>query len=139
MRQGLTCAQSFLNRAGRCARPDRSPNPTTAPAMAAPPGPASPTPPPPPSFAVKRVRAFGRDGVPIVLQNENGPCPLLAIANCLLLRGAVELPAGARSVSQASGVAGVGRAGRRRPLGDPHARAAPPLQPQPLRTASSSW
>ena len=28
----------------------------------------------------------------ILLQNENGPCPLLAAANCLLLKGAISLP-----------------------------------------------
>ena len=28
----------------------------------------------------------------ILLQNENGPCPLLAAANCLLLKGSIELP-----------------------------------------------
>jgi hypothetical protein len=27
-----------------------------------------------------------------LLQNENGPCPLLAAANCLLLKGAISLP-----------------------------------------------
>ena len=31
------------------------------------------------------------------LQDVNGPCPLLAIANALLLRGDIDLPAGARS------------------------------------------
>lgn len=34
--------------------------------------------------------------VSILLQNENGPCPLLAASNCLLLRGSVTLPAHAR-------------------------------------------
>ncbi|KAJ1638874.1 hypothetical protein T492DRAFT_1120692, partial [Pavlovales sp. CCMP2436] len=29
--------------------------------------------------------------VPILAQNENGPCPLLAIANVLLLRGSIEI------------------------------------------------
>ena len=29
--------------------------------------------------------------VHILLQNENGPCPLLAAANCLLLRNAIQL------------------------------------------------
>lgn len=29
----------------------------------------------------------------ILLQNENGPCPLLAVANILLLRGSIDLPA----------------------------------------------
>jgi ubiquitin carboxyl-terminal hydrolase MINDY-1/2 len=33
----------------------------------------------------------GRD-VYILLQNENGPCPLLAAANCLLLKGSITLP-----------------------------------------------
>ena len=39
---------------------------------------------------VKRVSFFGRK-VPIVMQNENGPCPLLGIANALLLRNALAL------------------------------------------------
>jgi hypothetical protein len=30
---------------------------------------------------------------PIVTQNENGPCPLIAISNILLLRGKIVLPA----------------------------------------------
>eukprot|EP01048_Picozoa_sp_COSAG05_P002403 COSAG05_NODE_98_length_19441_cov_32.923327_6_plen_548_part_00 len=34
---------------------------------------------------------FGQRTVPIVLQNLNGPCPLLAIANVLLLRGSVTI------------------------------------------------
>jgi len=34
--------------------------------------------------AVKRINFLGKI-TPIVLQNENGPCPLIAIANCLLL------------------------------------------------------
>lgn len=36
---------------------------------------------------------------PVVTQNENGPCPLLAIANILLARGQVELPSGAGVVT----------------------------------------
>lgn len=31
--------------------------------------------------------------ISILLQNENGPCPLLAAANALLLRGTIQLPA----------------------------------------------
>lgn len=34
----------------------------------------------------------------IVCQNENGPCPLLAICNALVLRGALELPAHASDI-----------------------------------------
>jgi hypothetical protein len=39
---------------------------------------------------VKRMDFLGRN-VGVCLQNENGPCPLLALANVLLLRGALEL------------------------------------------------
>mmetsp|Transcript_8175 Transcript_8175/g.23462 ORF Transcript_8175/g.23462 Transcript_8175/m.23462 type:complete len:243 (+) Transcript_8175:272-1000(+) len=53
----------------------------------------------PTSYAIKRTRFFGRD-VPIILQNENGPCPLLAIANVLLLRNVLQLPSGAQDISQ---------------------------------------
>ena len=42
-------------------------------------------------YQVKRVSFFGRKDVPIIGQNENGPCPLLAIANVLLLRNAIAL------------------------------------------------
>jgi hypothetical protein len=42
-------------------------------------------------YQVKRVSFFGRKDVPIICQNENGPCPLLAIANVLLLRNAIAL------------------------------------------------
>ena len=66
---------------------------------------ASDAPPPPPSHVLKRVATLGRARVPIALQNENGPCPLLACANALLLRGEIELPGGGGEVSQ------VGRVG----------------------------
>lgn len=36
---------------------------------------------------------------PIVTQNENGPCPLIAILNVLLLRGVIEIPAGVEIVT----------------------------------------
>ena len=36
---------------------------------------------------------------PIVTQNSNGPCPMLAIANVLLLRGKMSLPDGCEIVS----------------------------------------
>jgi hypothetical protein len=42
-------------------------------------------------FRVKRIR-FQNRTTPIILQNVNGPCPLLAISNVLLLRGRFELP-----------------------------------------------
>ena len=43
-------------------------------------------------FPVKRVR-FGRLGErAVLLQDENGPCPLLALANALLLLGRLHVP-----------------------------------------------
>ncbi len=35
-------------------------------------------------FAIKNIKYFGSNRM-ILLQNENGPCPLLAVANALLL------------------------------------------------------
>ena len=52
------------------------------------------------TYKIKRIPFFGRE-VPVVLQNENGPCPMLGIANVLLLRNAVQLPSGAPDISQA--------------------------------------
>lgn len=37
--------------------------------------------------------SFKGPKVPIVTQNENGPCPLLAVMNVLLLQGRVKFPA----------------------------------------------
>jgi ubiquitin carboxyl-terminal hydrolase MINDY-1/2 len=51
------------------------------------------------AYAIKRVEFFGRTAK-ICLQNRNGPCPLLALANVLSLRNELKLPAGSRSVSQ---------------------------------------
>eukprot|EP00945_MAST-04E_sp_MAST-4E-sp1_P000205 g205.t1 len=42
---------------------------------------------------IKRIEFLGRT-VPILCQNQNGPCPLLAICNVLLLRGHIQVPAG---------------------------------------------
>ena len=42
-------------------------------------------------YPLKRVH-FGAVDTSIVLQNVNGPCPLIAIANTLLLRGAIDIP-----------------------------------------------
>ena len=52
-----------------------------------------------PVYKLKRIDFFGRK-VPIALQNENGPCPLLAIANILLLKKQIELPEHTPDVSQ---------------------------------------
>lgn len=43
------------------------------------------------AYRLKSVR-YQDDVRNILLQNENGPCPLLAAANVLLLRGVIELP-----------------------------------------------
>jgi hypothetical protein len=50
-------------------------------------------------FHVKRIRFFDRS-VKIVMQNENGPCPLLSIANVLSLRSELKLPVGIREITQ---------------------------------------
>ena len=42
-------------------------------------------------YHVKWV-TFKSKQVPIITQNENGPCPLLAIMNVLMLQGKVKLP-----------------------------------------------
>ena len=52
-----------------------------------------------PVYRLKRIDFFGRK-VPVALQNENGPCPLLAIANILLLKKQIELPEHAPVISQ---------------------------------------
>jgi hypothetical protein len=43
------------------------------------------------SFATKTIPFFGIERT-ILLQNENGPCPLLAIANCLILTNRITFP-----------------------------------------------
>ena len=45
-------------------------------------------------FGLRWLHHGGRE-VGVVCQGENGPCPLLSVANVLLLRGSVSLPAGA--------------------------------------------
>ncbi|KAI3804532.1 hypothetical protein L1987_26145 [Smallanthus sonchifolius] len=47
----------------------------------------------------KIIQFFGRT-TPIVLQNDNGPCPLLAICNILLLRNNLSLSSDVAEVSQ---------------------------------------
>ena len=44
-------------------------------------------------YQLKWVK-FGGRNVPIVTQNENGPCPLLAISNCLTLKQLLKLQPG---------------------------------------------
>lgn len=51
------------------------------------------------TYKLKYVPFLGRE-VPIVLQSENGPCPLLAIANVLLLRNAIRVPANTYEIEQ---------------------------------------
>jgi len=43
------------------------------------------------SFATKVIHFFGNERT-VLLQNENGPCPLLAIANCLILTNRISFP-----------------------------------------------
>jgi hypothetical protein len=43
------------------------------------------------AYRLKTITYLGAERK-ILLQNENGPCPLIACANVLLLRGALELP-----------------------------------------------
>eukprot|EP00934_Nitzschia_sp_Nitz4_P007061 Nitzschia sp. Nitz4//scaffold12_size214221//148404//149952//NITZ4_001516-RA/size214221-augustus-gene-0.9-mRNA-1//1//CDS//3329535068//7051//frame0 len=43
------------------------------------------------AYRLKQVK-FNSQPCYILLQNENGPCPLLAAANCLLLKGSISLP-----------------------------------------------
>lgn len=51
------------------------------------------------TFPIKRINFFGR-ATKICMQNANGPCPLLAIANVLSLRNELKLPSGLREISQ---------------------------------------
>lgn len=58
------------------------------------PEPSKKTPPPPPPeddiHTVKWIE-FNHERLPILLQNRNGPCPLLALANILLMRKQVTI------------------------------------------------
>jgi len=51
------------------------------------------------NYELKKIQFFGRL-LPIVLQNANGPCPLIAIANILLLRGKITLSTDYSQISQ---------------------------------------
>jgi hypothetical protein len=52
-----------------------------------------------PRYGIKVVDWFGRRAK-VCMQNENGPCPILAIANVLSLRNELKLRSGAGEVSQ---------------------------------------
>jgi len=41
-------------------------------------------------YELKKIDFFGRT-IPIITQNQNGPCPLIAICNVLLLRGLIKI------------------------------------------------
>jgi len=49
-------------------------------------------------YHVKWIKFHGSQ-MPIVMQNQNGPCPLLAIVNVLLLQGKIKLSSGADLVA----------------------------------------
>ena len=51
------------------------------------------------NYTVKTI-LFMKRRVPIMMQNQNGPCPLLALANILLLRNQIQLSPDAPSISQ---------------------------------------
>ena len=51
------------------------------------------------SYRLKAILFLGRR-VPIVVQNENGPCPMLALANVMLLRNQIHLSPEAPEVTQ---------------------------------------
>eukprot|EP00241_Pyramimonas_parkeae_P003724 CAMPEP_0114228484 /NCGR_PEP_ID=MMETSP0058-20121206/2372_1 /TAXON_ID=36894 /ORGANISM="Pyramimonas parkeae, CCMP726" /LENGTH=667 /DNA_ID=CAMNT_0001339443 /DNA_START=409 /DNA_END=2413 /DNA_ORIENTATION=+ len=49
-------------------------------------------------YKLKRIEFLGRS-LPIVLQNENGPCPLLALVNILFLRNELQVRASQAEIS----------------------------------------
>jgi len=53
------------------------------------------------SYTLKSIR-YHNEPRKILLQNENGPCPLLAAANALLLRGVISLPPSCIKTNSAS-------------------------------------
>lgn len=50
-------------------------------------------------YSIKRIKFINRE-VPILLQNKNGPCPLLCISNILLLRNQMTIEKGCTNISQ---------------------------------------
>jgi ubiquitin carboxyl-terminal hydrolase MINDY-1/2 len=57
-------------------------------------------------FHLKYIDFLGRSSVAIICQNENGPCPLLAMANCLALLNKIDLAAGKTGGTTAGKTAG---------------------------------
>ena len=53
-------------------------------------------------YRAKRIHFLGRI-VHVCTQNENGPCPLLALANVLLLRNAIQMRNFATTSTSSSG------------------------------------
>lgn len=53
------------------------------------------------SYKTKYISYKGKESV-ILLQDVNGPCPILAIANVLLLNDRLKLPPGVDEVSEVS-------------------------------------
>lgn len=54
------------------------------------------------SYKAKQIR-FGGRICSVLCQDVNGPCPILALANVLLLRGQLQLPPDVGEVSEVSG------------------------------------
>uniref|UniRef100_A0A453SJ86 MINDY deubiquitinase domain-containing protein n=1 Tax=Aegilops tauschii subsp. strangulata TaxID=200361 RepID=A0A453SJ86_AEGTS len=87
---------------GRSMSADTPPLPPPAPPLGAldpEPEPAQPLEPPEVMHKTRAVDFLGRR-TPIVYQNDNGPCPLLAICNVLLLKNVISLNPDAGEVSQ---------------------------------------
>lgn len=49
-------------------------------------------------YQIKWIKFKGID-IPIITQNENGPCPLLALMNVLLLKGQIKFPSDTEIIS----------------------------------------
>lgn len=58
-------------------------------------------------YQIKWVKFKGKD-VPIITQNENGPCPLLAIMNVLLLKGKIKFTSDTEIISSEQMMAHLG-------------------------------
>ena len=50
------------------------------------------------SFQLKSIE-YNTKPIKMIMQNENGPCPVIAIGNCLMLLGNLHLPAQLESIS----------------------------------------
>jgi hypothetical protein len=56
-------------------------------------------------YQIKEIK-YQEKAVRIVLQNENGPCPLIAIVNVLVLQGSIQLPKPLYQSSELLGILG---------------------------------